>query len=472
MKRKEKTEKALPFFFLFAAFFLFHLLLPHIRDDIVIEQGMDFTSVTPSYIRYLIRSKYEEWSSRIFINIMTLIMGKLPHSIWILIDCLMTVLAAWSISCLTEEVFYDTADRNRRKMLENQRIEQEEQRKNLFLIALFLLYPFSHMATAGWKATTVTYWWALACGLYAMLPISRWLKEERIKGWEYPLFLLAVLYGANQEQMSAVLTGIYSCVLFYAVYMGKRKRKSGSFWFLCILFLISLISFFSALFCPGNGVRAGDETATWFADYGRLSFIHKMEMGVSSAGYELFYNGNLCFLILSGLLFWMVISKYQEKEYGIISAIPFVISLITGPLFPVVTAVLPGLQKWKTSLTSYGTITVENYTESSSYLPFIGIFFSIGCVLITFYLIYEKSWKTGAMCAIFLIGFASRAVMGFSPTVWASSYRTYLFLYMSMLVLAVFSFREALKRKIPLEKLEKLIYPVAVFSFISQLFAL
>lgn len=462
MKRTTKIESRAPFLLLFAAFLLLHFLMPHIRDDMVIEQGMDFTSITPGYIWYLITSKYGAWSSRIFINVMTLIMGKLPHIIWILLDSAMALLAVWSISCLTREG------------------DREEKRVTAFLTAMFALYPFSHMATAGWKATTVTYLWALACGLYAMIPIQRWLREEKIQRWEYPLFFLAILYGANQEQMSAVLTGIYGCTMFYVLCRAGRKEKAQTkqLWFLCILFLASAAAFLSALFCPGNGVRMGDETAAWFADYGRLTLINKLEIGVSSAGYELFYNGNLCFLVFSGLLLLLVFEKYQEKEYRMIAAVPFTAGIVTGPLFPVLAVLFPGLEKWKTALTSYGTITVENYTERFRYLPLIGICFIIGCILLTFYLIYENSWKTCAMCVIFLIGYASRVVLGFSPTVWASSYRTYLFLYMAVIVLAVFGYQEVLQmeeksgREIRwLPAAEKLLYAAAAVSFISQIFA-
>lgn len=456
MHGTRKKRSNLPFFVLFAAFLLLHFFMPHIRDDRVIEQGMDFTAITPDYIWYLIGSKYKEWSSRIFINVMTLVMGKLPHLIWIVLDSAMAVLAAWSVSCLTRE-------RGR-----------EEVQVNWFVAALFLLYPFSHMATAGWKATTVTYWWALACGLYAMLPIQRWIRKEKIFGWEYPLFILAALYGANQEQMSAILTGIYGCSLLsliWIVWKGKEKRTVQGLWFLAVLFFISLTGFLSALLCPGNGVRAGEETATWFADYGRIHLIQKLEIGVASAGYELFYNGNLCFLVLAGIMFWLVHQKYQDLEYRVIAGIPLVTCLVTGPFSGLLRESLPGLSIWKRSLTSYGTITVENYTKWDSYLPLIGICLIIGCLLISFYLIYENSWKSFGICGIFLVGYASRVVMGFSPTVWASSDRTYLFLYMGVIVLAVFGYQEGLKQRIWMPQQEKLFYIVAVVSFVSQIFA-
>lgn len=450
-----KKGNGTPFFVLFAAFLLFHFFMPHIRDDLVIEQGMDFTSITPSYIKYLIGSKYEEWSSRIFINVMTLVMGKLPHMIWILFDSVMTVLAAWSISCLTRE---------------NGR---EEKRVNCFIAAMFFLYPFSHMATAGWKATTVTYWWALACGLYAMVPISKWVREEKISLWEYPLFALAALYGANQEQMSAILTGIYGCSLFYMIGMrlrSKERHRKNGIWFIGILFVLSFAGFLSALLCPGNGVRVGDETSIWFADYGRISLIQKLEIGISSAGYELFYKGNLCFLVLSGMLFWMVWRRYQDWEYRLIAGIPFVTCAGMGPFSAMLGESLSGLEKWKTALTGYGTITVENYTKWYRYLPLIGIGLIIGCLLVTFYLVYEKSWKTLIMCVIFLAGYASRVVLGFSPTVWASSYRTYLFLYMAVIVAAVFGYQEGVKYAVWNDWGERGLYVVAGVAFVSQIF--
>lgn len=473
-----------PFFVLFAAFLLFHFFMPHIRDDIVIEQGMDFTSIHPDYIRFLIGSKYEEWSSRIVINVMTLIMGKLPHIIWIIADSCMVLLAAWSVSCLTKE------DISSKKQM------------NCFVAALFFLYPFSHMATAGWKATTVTYWWPLACGLYAMIPLVRWIRKEKILPWEYPLFVLAAFYGSNQEQMSAVLIGIYGCSLLFLyreVYKslfpirhisyvaeseGERhlvrrrntvldregQQNGTAIWCVVAVWMISAAGFFSALFCPGNGVRVGEETALWFADYGRITLIQKLEIGISSAGFELFYKGNLCFLVLSGMLFWLVCRRYTDLEYRIIAGAPFVTCIVTGPFFFLLRESLPGLEKWKTALTVYGTITVENYTKWASYLPLLMICILVGCVLVTCYLVYEKSRKAFAMGMIFLIGYASRVVLGFSPTVWASSYRTYLFLYMAVIVLAVFAYQEGKKEEIWGIWMEKMVYIVGAVSFFSQIF--
>lgn len=449
IKRKEN----LPFLVLFAAFFLLHMWMPHIRDDRVIEQGMDFTDITFDYIGYLIGSKYQEWSSRIFINVMTLVMGKLPHIIWMLLDSGMAVLAAWSISSLTKEM------------------DRDARRVNWFIVFLFFLYPFSHMATAGWKATTVTYWWALACGLYAMIPIQRWIQEEKILKWEYPLFFLAALYGANQEQMSAVLTGIYGCSFFYIIWKIRSGRKMEGIWFLGGLFLVSFIEFLSALFCPGNGVRMGDEMAVWFADYGRIHLIEKLEIGISSAGYELFYSGNLCFLVLSGILFWLVWKQYSDFEYRVIAGVPFVGCLVTGSFYSLLSDSLPGLEKWKHALTSYGIITVENYTEWVSYLPLVGIGIEIGCLLVTVYLIFGNGWKTWGMWAVFLIGYASRVVMGFSPTVWASSDRTYLFLYMAVIVLAVFGYQMGVQRRIEMRIGERIFYVVGGVAFLSQIFA-
>ncbi len=450
-------KNAMPFLLLFAAFFLLHLWMPHIRDDRVIEEGMEFTSITPNYILYLIGSKYKEWSSRTLINVMTLIMGKLPHIIWIILDSGMAVLVAWSISCLTKEK------------------EREEVQINWFIVALLFLYPFSHMATAGWKATTVTYWWALACGLYAMLPIQRWIFGEKIRGWEYPLFFLAALYGANQEQMSAVLAGIYGCsilVIFWMVWSGQGKGKKREVIFLGVIFFVCFAEFLLALFCPGNEARMGDETAIWFADYGRITWVQKLEMGISSAGYKLFYSGNLCFLVLTGIFFWLVWKKYQRQEYRIVAGIPFIMCLIMGPCYNLVSNSLEGLKKWKTGLTSYGTITVENYTEWSSYLPLIWIGIGIGCLMLTFYLVFGKSWKTFGLCVIFLIGYASRVVLGFSPTVWASSDRTYLFLYMAVIVVAVFGYQEGVRKKIWGVLEGWVFYVLAGVSFVSQIFAI
>lgn len=426
-KWKRITEwSGFPFLVLGIVFFIFHLMLPHINDDLVIEEGMEFTSITPHYIFYLIVSKYQEWSSRIFINVMTLIMGKLPHILWVLADTGMVVLAAVSIKALAGS--------------------EKSRQDSWFIISLIFLYPFVHMSTAGWKATTITYFWSLSLGLFAMIPIRKWMDQKTIHWYEYFLYSGALLYGANQEQMSAVLTGIYGLFLIYGFF--HREKRTKQYVYLWFQTFLALAGFFSALMAPGNMQRSIEETVDWFSDYSRLSLLNRLEMGISSAGYQLFFRSNWCFLVLTAMTCYLVWKKYKEPFYRGISALPVGCILITGPCMGFLSQGISGIEELRMSLSNYGTITVQNYTEASSYVPIILI--GILCIsfILSLYLICGNTWESLLLISLFLIGYASRVVLGFSPTVWASNLRTYLYLYFVIIGMAVLLYQKVPKSRL------------------------
>lgn len=451
MKNLRETWKRLyhqqyfPFFVLGVLYLILHLSLPHINDDLVIEEGMNFVDITPHYIYYMVVSKYQDWSSRIIINVVTLIMGKLPHIIWILADTAIIVLAAVSISKL---IAY-----------------REKRNTNWFILCMILTYPFIHMSTAGWKATTVTYLWALAFGLFSMIPIRKHLEKESFRPYEYIFYLGALIYGVNQEQMAAAVTGIFLIALLYFV---KEKRLH---WFICLEAVVATFGFLSALISPGNGKRSLDETAIWFSDYGTLTFLNKLEMGFSSAGYKLIFDSNWIFIIFATLLCIIIWKKYQDTIYRIIGGIPLAMSLIFGPLKGFLEEGFPGITIVTQALTEYGTITAENYLEVSSYFPIILIGITVACVLLSLYLTYGDSVYSLGACLLFLIGLATRMVMAFSPTVWASSWRTYLFMYFSVIILAVFLFQKLMEfDSLKYQKHLKLgLVLIAAVSFLSTL---
>ena len=78
----------------------------------------------------------------------------------------------------------------------------------------------------------------------------------------------------------------------------------------------------------------------------------------------------------------------------------------------------------------------DNPSSIGCWLIMLGV---VVCIIISCYAIYKKSPATGASIFIAIIlGFASRCMMGFSPTIWISSDRTYIFLYFSFIISIVY----------------------------------
>ena len=87
-----------------------------------------------------------------------------------------------------------------------------------------------------------------------------------------------------------------------------------------------------------------------------------------------------------------------------------------------------------------------------------------------------KNLKNTLPSLIFLIGFASRMIMGFSPTVFASSIRTLIFFEFAMLIITLLICEEFIKSTDKYEvKIQKRLFIViqilAVMQYLNGLIA-
>ena len=122
------------------------------------------------------------------------------------------------------------------------------------LIAMIIIYPMMQMNSAGWAATTINYMWPMALGLFSLIPIRKVWDGEKIKFWQYPLYVIALLFSANQEQACAILFGTY---LLFAILMVIKNKKIHPF--IVIQNILVIASLIFILTCPGNSVRTQTE---------------------------------------------------------------------------------------------------------------------------------------------------------------------------------------------------------------------
>ena len=68
------------------------------------------------------------------------------------------------------------------------------------------------------------------------------------------------------------------------------------------------------------------------------------------------------------------------------------------------------------------------------YLVILFLLIVVVCILFSIYIIFGFSWMTLLSYIILGAGFVARVIMGFSPTLYASSTRTYIFFYFSLII--------------------------------------
>ena len=208
----------------------------------------------------------------------------------------------------------------------------------------------------------------------------------------------------------------------------QRKKISTA---LVFTFAISTIMLIFTLTCPGNQNRLITETGNWYPTFGTFNFVDKCILAVLSTFNALFlpcytYKRYLFLLFAIGLLLLTIYNKKKLIDI-LISAIPLLMIIIGWLCY-----------KEVLSIPQLNAIFVAKYTadtyHSKSCIECL-ILSTIVIISILYTLVHNYGVTGFQYSLVFLIGFASRAMLGFSPTVYASGLRTSMVLMLSLAIL-------------------------------------
>ena len=296
------------------------------------------------------------------------------------------------------------------------------------LAGLILLYPLSDLTAAGWIATTTNYIWPLALGMFAMTGIVDVFLHKKTPVWRLLLFIPAMLYAANAEQMCAVLFGIYTLCMLYLFF---TKRSVKDWWQLFIGWGICILELLFIMTCPGNDARAYAEIKNSMPAFVNYNLIDKAEFGLQDTMYHLLTSGNLLFLVFAVLVSVLVFLKTKEYWLRLVSILPVVFTVVFTFFWDAFDHVLP---KLASVMESNEIVNAANYELAYSYLPIVIYLGVLLCELVSLAAIAENFSELFSYAGLLGIGLASSVVIGFSPTFCLDQRRTYLCLYVAMLV--------------------------------------
>lgn len=369
-------------------------------------------------------NQYYYWASRLIIQAVNIPMVLADPWLWKILDTLVTVIFIVNVS----DMFGVGNDEGKLK-------------SGVIFFFLIWLVPMESLYSAGWITTSMNYLWTLSFGSVALRPLMHLIKNEKCSIWENIICPICALYSANIEQTAAILLGSYIVVGAYAVIVKKRKLNT-----ICIvqLIIISALVIFS-LTAPGNAVRNAAETQRCFPEFAGLGTMDKLCMGFIESTHYYLAAGymQVCFVFaaLSGILFLMASGKWYKK---LTAFIPFAFYwffghggkalLYGGYLTRGLNIVgvlgenrqLPGLGRYDGAQVAFQVIV---------YLAVLA------CVAVTIYFIHGKTEETVLELLILAAGFASRVIMGFSPTLYASGDRTALFSSSAILIVTMRNIR-------------------------------
>ena len=368
-----------------------HAFSERCADDIRYLHELD----NKTYLEF-IKEHYLTWSSRLIIDSSIVLFSKCNMWLWRIVDSFMFVLIAIMIDLIFGK--------------------DEQYRSGLISCLVVLLFPLWMINSTGWIATTVTYIWPIALGLLSLLPLVDTSYAES-KG-RY-LFLLPLLYAANAEQTCCVLLAFGMILTGYHYYKGhKQVLKFGKLYIILCICLLLLF-----LLCPGNHIRTIDEIANRWTEFATLGLTEKLSYGMATTFSRLFtYEWLYVFFCLALLL----VSVVRKKRICVIASV----LLIAQPLIYTLYATL------------YSGSPITYLVLGSHQLPVAGSLHFVGLIVLGVLSVLLITWLLWSLFEhkllpplIFLAGFASRMLLSFSPTLFASGTRTMFLFYMSMIIL-------------------------------------
>lgn len=292
-------------------------------------------------------------------------------------------------------------------------------------LAFVVLFPFGPvMASAGSFATICVYLFPAAALLYGV----RILFDDKSNKHQNILKILALFFAANQEQFAVAL-----CILFLGYFIYNYKIKKSISFLKYFAFIIILIS--TALSFIGDFLHRGhDEMMLYFPDFQKISLIRKIDIGFIDTMQHFFVNP--FFIIIAILILILIISIRTKKMIPGFIAVTQLYLLSTFKTNEIVTKINDVLISW--NIKDYGKTLSSNGITRTSIHSFASmqpdVYFIIMSTLFIISLMYIlKTNKERIMIGFVLfIGLATRMIMSFSPTIYASSDRTFFVMLLTL----------------------------------------
>lgn len=413
--RKKENFKYILIYALVIAFY--QLVMKEYYGDTLAYFARAIPDMSVSSLMAELHSRYMGWTSRILIEVPLFILAHGMHMVLFgIANWIMHMMLLLSFMYLTDY------------------------RHNRVLVCLMLLYPVALMAGSGWMTAYITYFWPLACGVTAFVSLKKMYSGEKLSVLQVIFFTLCLVFAADLE-VSAIF---YTCILctFIVMMIWEKRFDSQKIVYTVCQLLICAAGIVFALTCPGNEARKISNIAYWFPSYTSFTVVDKAVLGVNSAFLNLYSNDIFWIMLCASACLFSVLFGKRDVKKTVVASTPLLLALLTTVLNPVVGNFYPEFTSLFDLFLDKKYVDATNYNSLAVYIPFIIFMLVAVALLMTIIDLFENEKKAFFACAVIVSGIMSRLTLGFSPTVFASGKRTFIFLDFAIIYVLVYLYEE------------------------------
>ncbi len=282
---------------------------------------------------------------------------------------------------------------------------------------IFLLIPDSVLSgSVYWKCANVSYLWGTAAMMVAIYPFVLKMNGRNVRKIEMAAAVAACIFSAGYEQSGALMSGIMACIL---VYLSVTKHKLDVQAFAMTILSCAATAFF--LMLPGNAVRTTAETIKWYPNFDMFSLVDHSLLGIHYTISNILYEVPELFLAIALLNLWYVSKK------GCRSRVQKLMVFATTAYWALAyfDAESGRLQEGDTYLSKlFSLVNVNTVDFGLSKTAVCGELLAVGMIVLLGMSTALLTEKFNLLCwGLFFGGLSTMAMMGFSPTIYASGAR-------------------------------------------------
>lgn len=399
-KTIERVYSFLPILICICYFIYLHCDIVLFGDDLVYKDNFNGRSVVQWS-----KDFYNMWGGRVPLQLLDNFFLSMPLILWKIFNCIL-ILGMMLFIYKYVKVFVEISNHSNWFAI-----------TTMICIALGIIPTNIVKNSILWVTGSFNYLLPAVMLIIAVYPFLVSLKFGKIKKKDIIMAWPCVFLCCYAEQTAAIFICLAGFCVCYNLY--KKKRIKFEYIVLYIFGVVNVIFQFAA---PGNNVRYDAELLRWYQSYAIYNPLDRILLGIVHFMKSFFITGLPYFIIILVILGIIVINKEKWLQvcYAVLCGFTlFVYNYINNINDEVV---------WKI------------YDRNTLIGTAIVIFWILYFALVILIALFDNLELACVSTLCFLASVASGAVMGMSPTIYASGYRVFLISYIMIAIVVVLIF--------------------------------